>query len=130
MAQATVLKPGQYRHPLTLATGRCPERDVLVLLMGIHMGMRVSEITQVEVADFMFRPVRSGKNQPPGFGQQGREAAHRVRHQSPPDRGAGRLAGLADRQTLAHDEKVYGRREFRFKLADNTYAEYTFEADE
>ncbi|PWF45088.1 tyrosine-type recombinase/integrase [Massilia glaciei] len=56
MAQATVLRPGQYRHLLraTRATSRCPERDVLVLLMGIHMGMRVSEIAQVEVGDFMF----------------------------------------------------------------------------
>lgn len=56
MAQATVLRPGQYRHLIraTRATSRFPERDVLVLLMGIHMGMRVSEIAQVEVGDFMF----------------------------------------------------------------------------
>ena len=56
MAQATVLRPGQYRHLIraTRATSRCPERDVLVLLMGIHMGMRVSEIAQVEVGDFLF----------------------------------------------------------------------------
>lgn len=56
MAQATVLKPGQYRHLIraTRATSRAPERDVLVLMMGIHMGMRVSEIAQVEVGDFMF----------------------------------------------------------------------------
>ena len=56
MAQATVLRPGQYRHLIraTRATSRSPERDVLVLLMGIHMGMRVSEIAQVEVGDFMF----------------------------------------------------------------------------
>lgn len=55
MAQSTVLRPGQYRHLIcaTRATSRCPERDVLVLLMGIHMGMRVSEIAQVEVGDFM-----------------------------------------------------------------------------
>ena len=56
MAQATVLRPGQYRHLIraTRATSREPERDVLVLLMGIHMGMRVSEIAQVEVGDFLF----------------------------------------------------------------------------
>ena len=56
MAQATVLKPGQYRHLLnaTRASSRCAERDILVLLMGIHMGMRVSEIAQVEVGDFVF----------------------------------------------------------------------------
>lgn len=56
MAQAAVLRPGQYRHLIraTRATSRCPERDVLMLLMGLHMGMRVSEIAQVEVGDFMF----------------------------------------------------------------------------
>jgi integrase/recombinase XerD len=56
MAQSAVLKSGQYRHLLrvTRATRRCPERDVLVLLMGIHLGLRVSEVAQVEVADFMF----------------------------------------------------------------------------
>lgn len=56
MAQATVLKPGQHRHLIrvTRATSRDPERDVLVLLMGIHVGMRVSEIAQVEVGDFLF----------------------------------------------------------------------------
>ncbi|MES2740776.1 MAG: hypothetical protein V4754_07465 [Pseudomonadota bacterium] len=56
MAQATVLRPGQCRHlsRATRATSRCPERDVLVLMMGIHIGMRVSENAQVEVGDFMF----------------------------------------------------------------------------
>ncbi len=56
MAQATVLKPGQYRHLIraTRATSRDPERDILVLLLGIHTGMRVSEIAQVEVGDFLF----------------------------------------------------------------------------
>lgn len=56
MAQATVLKPGQYRHLLrsTRATSRDPERDILVLMLGIHTGMRVSEIAQVEVGDFLF----------------------------------------------------------------------------
>lgn len=56
MAQAAVLTPGRYRHLLkvTRATSREPERDVLVLLMGIHMGMRVSEIAQIEIADVLF----------------------------------------------------------------------------
>lgn len=36
------------------ATSRDTERDVLVLMMGIHMGVRVSEMTQVEVGNFMF----------------------------------------------------------------------------
>ena len=56
MAQAAVLKPGQYRHLLrvTRATSREPERDILVLLLGIHTGMRVSEIGQIEVGDVLF----------------------------------------------------------------------------
>ncbi|HWW70190.1 MAG TPA: site-specific integrase [Duganella sp.] len=56
MAQATVLKPGQYRHLLrvTEATSRDPARDILVLLLGIHVGMRVSEIAQIEVGDVLF----------------------------------------------------------------------------
>ncbi|GJJ03444.1 hypothetical protein RugamoR64_39820 [Duganella rhizosphaerae] len=56
MPQAAVLKPGQYRHLLrvTKATSRDPERDVLVLLLGIHTGMRVSEIAQIEIGDLLF----------------------------------------------------------------------------
>lgn len=56
MAQSAVLRPGQYRHLIraTRATSGDPGRDVLVLMMGIHMGMRVSEIAQVEVGDFLF----------------------------------------------------------------------------
>lgn len=55
MPQAAVLKPGQYCHLLraTRATSRDPERDV-VLLLGIHTGMRVSEIAQIEVRDVLF----------------------------------------------------------------------------
>lgn len=58
MPQAAVLKPGQYRHLLrvTRATSRDPERDILVLLLGIHTGMRVSEIAQIEVGDVLFPP--------------------------------------------------------------------------
>lgn len=56
MAQAAVLRPGQYRHLLrvTESTSRDPARDILVLLLGIHTGMRVSEIAQIEVQDFLF----------------------------------------------------------------------------
>ncbi|WP_219118483.1 site-specific integrase [Janthinobacterium sp. UMAB-56] len=56
MAQAAVLKPGQYRHLLrvTAAISRDPERDTLVLLLGIMCGMRVSEIAQIEVQDVRF----------------------------------------------------------------------------
>ena len=56
MPQAAVLKPGQYLHLLcvTKATSRDPERDILVLMLGIHTGMRVSEIAQVEIGDMLF----------------------------------------------------------------------------
>jgi integrase/recombinase XerD len=56
MAQSAVLRPGQYRHLLrvTEATSRDPERDILILLLGIHTGMRVSEIAQIEVQDVLF----------------------------------------------------------------------------
>jgi len=51
MAQATSLQPGQIRHLLrvTAATSRHPERDTLVLLLGLTAGMRVTEIAQIEV---------------------------------------------------------------------------------
>ncbi|WP_244115996.1 tyrosine-type recombinase/integrase [Burkholderia gladioli] len=56
MAQAATLRPAQIRHPLavTAATSRHPERDYLVLLLGIPCGMRVSEIAQIEVQDVLF----------------------------------------------------------------------------
>ena len=56
MGKASVLRPGQYRHlrRVTEATSRDPDRDVLVLLLGIHTGMRVSEISQIEVQEVLF----------------------------------------------------------------------------
>jgi site-specific recombinase XerD len=56
MAQATSLQPGQIRHLLrvTAATSRHPERDCLVLLLGLTAGMRVTEIAQIEVQDVLF----------------------------------------------------------------------------
>lgn len=56
MPQATTLKHGQIRHLLrvTEATSRHPERDVLILLLGITCGMRVTEIAQIEVQDVLF----------------------------------------------------------------------------
>ena len=49
MAQAAVLKPGQYRHLLrvTAAISRDPERDTLVLLLGIMCGIRKSKGCQI-----------------------------------------------------------------------------------
>jgi integrase/recombinase XerD len=56
MAQAASLQPGQIRHLLrvTAATSRHPERDTLVLLLGLTAGMRVTEIAQIEVQDVLF----------------------------------------------------------------------------
>jgi integrase/recombinase XerD len=56
MAQATTLQPGQILHLLrvTGATSRYPERDCLVLLLGLTAGMRVTEIAQIEVQDVLF----------------------------------------------------------------------------
>lgn len=56
MEQATVLLPGEYRHLLrvTEAISRDPKRVILVLLLGIHVVMRMSEIAQVEVGDVLF----------------------------------------------------------------------------
>jgi site-specific recombinase XerD len=63
MVQAAILAPGQIRHLLrvTDATSRHPERDCLVVLLGITCGMRVSEIAQIEVQDVLFasRAVRA-----------------------------------------------------------------------
>jgi site-specific recombinase XerD len=56
MAQAASLQPGQIRHLLrvTAATSRHPERDTLVLLLGLTAGLRVTEIAQIEVQDVLF----------------------------------------------------------------------------
>jgi site-specific recombinase XerD len=56
MAQATSFQPGQIRHLLrvTSASSRHPERDCLVLLLGVTAGMRVTEIAQIEVQDVLF----------------------------------------------------------------------------
>jgi len=56
MAQATTLQPGQIRHLLrvTASTSRHPERDCLVLLLGLTAGMRITEIAQIEVQDVLF----------------------------------------------------------------------------
>lgn len=54
--QAVMLKPGQIRHLMrvTEATSRHPERDCLVLLLGLACGMRITEIAQIEIGDIMF----------------------------------------------------------------------------
>jgi integrase/recombinase XerD len=54
--RAEVLSPSQIRHLLrvTAATSRHPERDAVILLLGLGCGMRITEIAQVTVADFYF----------------------------------------------------------------------------
>ncbi|KVD74632.1 tyrosine-type recombinase/integrase [Burkholderia ubonensis] len=49
--RAKVLTPAKFRHLLrvTEATSRFPERDTLILLLGITCGMRVTEIARLEV---------------------------------------------------------------------------------
>ena len=56
MAQATTLQPGQIRHLLrvTASTSRHPERDCLILWLGLTAGMRITEIAQIEVQDVLF----------------------------------------------------------------------------
>jgi len=39
---------------VTEATSRHPERDAVILLLGLGCGMRITEIAQVTVADFYF----------------------------------------------------------------------------
>lgn len=47
---AKVLAPAKFCHPLrvTEATSRFPERDTLILLLGISCGMRITEIARIE----------------------------------------------------------------------------------
>jgi integrase/recombinase XerC len=58
--RAQPLNQGQFARliKITRATSRYPERDVLVLMLGHHCGMRVTEISRITVADVM---LQSGK---------------------------------------------------------------------
>jgi integrase/recombinase XerD len=55
--RAKVLTPAKLRHLLrvTEATSRFPERDALILLLGVTCGMRVTEIARIEVHDVLTR---------------------------------------------------------------------------
>ncbi|WP_082771697.1 MULTISPECIES: tyrosine-type recombinase/integrase [Burkholderiaceae] len=59
--RAEVLSPSQIRHLLrvTDATSRYPERDAVILLLGLGCGMRITETAQVTVADFLFSKRRA-----------------------------------------------------------------------
>ena len=53
--QARALHPSEIRHLLrvTRTTSRHPERDALILLLGLGAAMRISEIAALEVRDVM-----------------------------------------------------------------------------
>jgi site-specific recombinase XerD len=53
--RALRLDAGQFNRliKITRATSRYPERDVLVLMLGHHTGMRVTEISRITVGDVM-----------------------------------------------------------------------------
>lgn len=55
ITRAKTLHQGQFTRltKITLATSRYPERDVLVLMLGHHCGMRFTEISRITVADVM-----------------------------------------------------------------------------
>lgn len=53
--RALRLDAGQFNRliKITRATSRYPERDVLVLMLGHHTGMRVTEISRITIGDVM-----------------------------------------------------------------------------
>lgn len=53
--RARTLNQGQFQRliKITMATSRYPERDALVLMLGHHTGMRVTEISRITVADVL-----------------------------------------------------------------------------
>lgn len=55
--RAKVLTPAKFRHLLcvTEATSRFPERDTLILLLGVTCGMRVTAIARIEIRDVLAR---------------------------------------------------------------------------
>lgn len=55
ITRAKTLHQGQFARliKITQATSRYPERDVLVLMLGHHCGMRITEISRLTVADVM-----------------------------------------------------------------------------
>ena len=55
ITRAKTLHRGQFTRliKITQGTSRYPERDVLVLMLGHHCGMRITEISRLTVADVM-----------------------------------------------------------------------------
>jgi integrase len=58
---ARVLTAAKFRHLLrvTEATSRFPERDTLILLLGVTCGMRVTEIARVRITWILGSIIRS-----------------------------------------------------------------------
>lgn len=58
--RALALHKGQFHRLIKIAqsTSRYPERDVLVLMLSHHCGLRVTEISRITIADVMYQ---SGK---------------------------------------------------------------------
>jgi hypothetical protein len=56
ITRAATLDKGQFQRliKITRGTSRYPERDVLVLMLGHHCGMRITEISRLTVADVLF----------------------------------------------------------------------------
>jgi site-specific recombinase XerD len=56
--RAQTLNQGQFSRliKITLATSRYFERDVLVLMLGHHCGMQVTEVSRITVAEVMNQP--------------------------------------------------------------------------
>ena len=55
ITRAAVLTPGQIKHLLavTEVTSRHPERDAVVLLLGLSCGLRITETAQVTIGDLL-----------------------------------------------------------------------------
>ncbi|MBM5575791.1 site-specific integrase [Deefgea sp. CFH1-16] len=56
ITRAAVLTAGQIKHlfRVTEATSHHPERDAVILLLGFCCGLRISEVSQITIADIMF----------------------------------------------------------------------------
>jgi integrase len=61
--RAKVLTPAKFRHLLRVreATSRFPERDTLILLLGVTCGMRITEIARFNVRDVLAKSGRDAK---------------------------------------------------------------------
>lgn len=129
--RAAVLTRAELRHLLcvTEATSNQPERDVVVLLLGHCLGLRVTEISQITIADLMLpsgswrkevsvrAAIRKGSKQRCVYPTNktllqamDRYVEHRIQ------RGAGVSAESTYRGLLAHQPLVLSRRGGAYEL--------------